>query len=78
MTAKNHNQTLLPAEGFMRLAQIIGNPKAKPPVPGVIPISKSSWWEGCRTGKYPRPIKLGPKTTVWRVEDLRALIKGGV
>ena len=68
---------VLPAEGFLRLAQIIGNPKANPPVIGVIPISKSSWWEGCRIGKYPQPIKLGPKTTVWRVEDISALIQEG-
>lgn len=71
-------QNVLPAEGFMRLAQIVGDPKANPPVIGVIPISKSSWWEGCRTGKYPQPIKLGPKTTVWRVEDIRTLIQAGV
>lgn len=76
--SKNHIQNVLPAEGFMRLAQIVGNPKANPPVAGVIPISKSSWWEGCRTGKYPRPVKLGPKTTVWRIEDIRALIQDGV
>lgn len=76
--SKNHIQNALPAEGFMRLAQIVGNPKANPPVAGVIPISKSSWWEGCRTGKYPRPVKLGPKTTVWRIEDIRALIQEGV
>lgn len=76
--AKNHLQNVLPAEGFMRLAQIVGNPKANPPVAGIIPISKSSWWEGCRTGKYPRPVKLGPKTTVWRIEDIRALIQEGV
>lgn len=76
--AENQFQNVLPAEGFMRLVQIVGNPKANPPVTGVIPISKSSWWEGCRTGKYPRPVKLGPKTTVWRVEDIRALIQEGV
>lgn len=77
MSAKNKTQNSIPAEGFMRLAQIVGNPKSDPPVPGVIPVSKSSWWDGCRKGKYPKPIKLGPKTTVWRVEDIRALIQEG-
>jgi len=65
----------LPETGFLRLPQIIGNPKATPPIPPVIPISKSSWWEGCKSGKYPKPIKLGGRTTVWRVEDIRALIE---
>lgn len=77
MATKNQGFNVLPAEGFMRLAQIIGDPKSNPPMPGVIPVSKSSWWDGCRKGKYPKPIKLGPKTTVWRVEDIRALIQKG-
>ncbi len=65
----------LPETGFLRLTQIIGNPKTNPPVPPLIPIGRSSWWEGVRTGRFPKPIKLGPRTTVWRVEDILALIK---
>ena len=42
----------------------------------LFPISKSAWWEGCRTGRYPKPVKLGPRTTVWRAEDIAAFIKG--
>ena len=64
----------LPETGFLRLLQIIGNPKAKPATPPIIPVSKSSWWAGCKSGKYPKPLKLGARTTVWRVEDIRALI----
>lgn len=64
----------LPATGFLRLSQIIGNPKANPPVPGVIPIGRSSWWAGVRAGRFPAPVKLGPRTTAWRVEDIRKLI----
>lgn len=67
----------LPEIGFVRLAQIVGNPKAKPPIPPLIPISASSWWNGVRSGKYPQPMKFGPKTTVWRAEDIRALIEAG-
>ena len=65
----------LPQEGYLRLPQIIGNPKADPPIPAVIPVCASSWWAGVRTGKYPAPLKLGPRTTVWRVEDIRALLE---
>lgn len=39
-----------------------------------VPISRSSWWEGCRTGRFPQPIKIGPRTTVWRAEDIDAFI----
>jgi len=66
----------LPETGFLRLNQIIGNPKAEPPIPAVIPVSKSTWWEGVRTGRYPQPVRtLGLRITAWRVEDIRALIR---
>ena len=64
----------LPETGYLRLPQIIGNPNANPPIPAVFPISKSSWWAGVKTGRYPKPVKLGPRTTVWKIEDIRALI----
>jgi predicted DNA-binding transcriptional regulator AlpA len=64
----------LPESGFVRLKQILGDRKAEPPIPAIMPIGKTQWWEGIREGKYPQPLKLGPKTTVWRVEDIRALI----
>jgi prophage regulatory protein len=67
----------LPETGFLRLKQIIGDPKAKPAIPPIIPVSKSTWWEGVRDGRYPSPVKWGPRTTVWRVEDIRALIANG-
>jgi predicted DNA-binding transcriptional regulator AlpA len=63
-----------PDTGFVRLSQIIGNPKADPPIPAVIPVSKSTWWNGVKTGRFPKPVKLTPRTTAWRVEDIRALI----
>ena len=65
----------LPETGFLRLPQIIGNPKANPPIPAVIPVSKSTWWEGVRTGRYPQPVRtLGLRITAWRVEDILALV----
>jgi len=66
--------TQLPETGFLRLRQIIGDPKSKPPSPPLIPVKKSCWWQGVKTGRFPRPIKLGPRITVWRVEDIRDLI----
>jgi len=66
--------TQLPETGFLRLSQIVGNPNATPPVAPIIPISKSSWWAGVSNGRYPAPLKLSPKVTVWRVEDIRKMI----
>ncbi len=64
----------LPETGFLRLNQIIGDKKADPPAPPIIPVGKSTWWEGVRTGRFPAPVKLGPRTTAWRAEDIRSLI----
>lgn len=69
-------RTTLPETGYLRLHQIVGSPKADPPIPPLIPISKSTWWAGVKQKRFPAPVKLGPRTTVWRVEDILALIEG--
>ena len=43
----------------------------------LLPISPASWWNGVRAGKYPRGIKLGPKTTCWRLSEIIALAETG-
>lgn len=63
----------LPETGFLRLPQIIGDPKRG--IPPIIPVKKSCWWEGCKTGRFPIPVKIG-RMTCWRVEDIRAFIEG--
>jgi len=65
----------IPQTGFARLRQILGDPKADPPIPPVIPISKSAWWQGIKDGRYPKPLKLSARTTVWRWQDIIDLIK---
>jgi prophage regulatory protein len=47
---------------------------ANPPVPAIIPVGKSSWWLGVKTGRFPQPVKLGPGTTVWRASDIQQLV----
>lgn len=60
-----------PRTGFLRLRSILA------PI-GPIPVSKSTWWAGVRDGRFPKPTKLGARITVWRAEDIRALIEKGV
>ena len=64
------DQPALPITGFVRISDILA-PK------GPIPVSKSTWWAGVKTGRYPKPLKIGPRVTVWRVEDILALIENG-
>lgn len=56
--------------GFLRLHAIIA-PR------GPIPVSKSTWWAGVKSDRYPKPVKISERVTAWRVEDIRAFIEGG-
>jgi prophage regulatory protein len=64
----------LPSVGFLRLAQILGDSKANPPIIPLIPVRKSTWWAGVKTGRFPAPIKIGPRISAWKAEDIRRLI----
>ena len=67
---------------YLRISQIVGrpvstkNPEKYPAIPGILPISASSWWAKTRSGEYPQPVKLGPKTTVWSTSDVLAVANG--
>ena len=63
------NNTLFPKTGFVRLSSILAPH-------GPIPVSKSTWWQGVKDGRFPKPQKLGPRTTVWHAKDIRALFEG--
>jgi predicted DNA-binding transcriptional regulator AlpA len=66
--------TQLPEAGFLREKQILGNPRAKPPVLPIIPIAHSTWWDWIRQGRAPKPIRLSRGVTVWRAADIRAML----
>ena len=63
----------LPERGLVRLAQILGDRRKG--IPPIIPISKSSWWAGVKTGKYPKPVKLSARCTCWHADDIRKLLE---
>jgi prophage regulatory protein len=54
----------IPETGFVRLRQVLT----------VIPVCRSYWWAGVKSGRFPKPIKLAARCTVWRAEDIRELI----
>jgi prophage regulatory protein len=59
-----------PTGGLVRLSAILAPA-------GPLPVSKSTWWMKVRAGIYPQPIKLGPRITAWRAEDIHKLINNG-
>ena len=62
----------LPETGFLRVSQILGDIEAN--IPPIIPVKKTTWWAGVKSGRFPKPVKFGTRLTMWRVEDIRALI----
>jgi len=55
----------LPETGYVRLSAVLHH----------IPVSKSTWWDGVKKGRFPQPVKLSERCTAWRTEDIHALIK---
>ena len=45
-----------------------------PQVLHLIPVSKSTWWAGVRSGRFPKPLRLGDRCTVWRQRDIEKLV----
>lgn len=54
-----------PVIGFMRLKEVLK----------IIPVGKTTWWNGVRNGQYPQPIKIGVRVTAWRNIDIRNLVE---
>jgi predicted DNA-binding transcriptional regulator AlpA len=55
----------IPETGFLRLPDVLS----------VIPVGKTCWWEGVKSGRFPKPVKLSARCTAWRAEDIWQLIK---
>jgi predicted DNA-binding transcriptional regulator AlpA len=62
---EKHMPTTISENSLLRLPQVLA----------LIPVSRSSWWAGCKSGRYPKPVKLGPRTTAWRASDIAALLE---
>jgi predicted DNA-binding transcriptional regulator AlpA len=65
----------IPAVAFLKIWHIIGDPKAVPPVPALIPVGRTTFLNRVKDGTYPQPVKLGDRSVAWRAQDIRALIE---
>ena len=64
-TVRNAVAPALPEVGFLRLSDVLK----------LIPLSKSAWYRGIRSGEFPCPVKLGKRASAYRASDIRALIE---
>jgi predicted DNA-binding transcriptional regulator AlpA len=69
---KAHTNPALPVQGFSRLCIIVGDKRKG--IPPLLPISRTSFLNGVKSGKYPRPVKISERCTAWRNSDLIALL----
>ena len=69
----NYILGMLPAFGYVRLAQLIPDPTQKDR-PGVVPVSGATIWRWVKSGQFPPPVKLSDRVTAWRVDDIKKWI----
>lgn len=39
-----------------------------------IPVSRSTWYNGIKKGKFPPPVKVSNRMNLWKAEDIQGLI----
>lgn len=61
------------AMGYLKLTDIIGD--SKKGIQAIIPVSRSSWYAGIKSDKYPKPIKLGPRSVGWKISVIMELLE---
>ncbi len=71
-----HNQhstlpDILSQTAYLRIWQICDC--RKPDVNPILPISRTSFLDGVKAGKFPKPIKIG-RNSLWKVADIKKLI----
>lgn len=51
-------------DSFLRLPQVLER----------VPVSRSCLWKMVADGRFPAPVKLSPRVTVWKASDVQAYI----
>ncbi len=64
----NETTTQMPKDRLLRLPQVLE----------IIPISRTSFWNGVKSGIYPQGVKLGPRTRAWSESEIMGIVKKGV
>lgn len=62
---------------YVRISQLASTPTKV----GILPVSKPTIWRWVSEGRFPAPVKLGPKVTAWRLVDVQAFMnaqEGGI
>jgi len=52
-------------ERYLRLPQVLE----------IVPVCPATIWNWAKAGKFPQPIKLGPRTTAWKESEVLAHVE---
>lgn len=63
-TANKIDRNTPPIDPLLRLPQVLA----------IVPVGRSTWWNWVSTGKAPKGIKLGEKTTAWRKSSIQKFV----
>ncbi len=63
----------LQALTLLRIYHILGDPNANPPIPPILPISKSSFYKLIAEGTIAAPLKFN-RSSFWRLSDIKKIL----
>lgn len=55
---------VLAAGGLLRLPEVLA----------LVPVSASTWYAGCKGGRYPAPVRLSARCVAWPAAHIRDLL----
>ncbi|MGE4126379.1 MAG: helix-turn-helix transcriptional regulator [Pusillimonas sp.] len=44
----------------------------------IVPVSRSSWYAGMKSGQYPASVRVSARRVAWRASDIAKLVASGV
>jgi prophage regulatory protein len=65
MATEHHQASLMADATLLRLPQVLN----------IIPVGRSTWWKGVATGRFPKPIRLGPRSVAWKAVEILTLVE---
>jgi predicted DNA-binding transcriptional regulator AlpA len=68
----SHKQQLTTI-AFLRIWQIIGDSKRG--IEPILPIGRTTFLNGVKSGIFPQPVKLGVRTVAWKSGEIMAMVE---
>ena len=59
---------------ILRLKEIIGDEAANPPIPPIVPVSRSTWYRGISEGLFPKGVQISRGCVGWLRTDIENLV----